>query len=71
MEQDDFRVSDPYCFEDEVIENKIFEIIEKMGVTVWRDYQIEEIEPKNNTIQRIHIKKYQEKSQESKKDTGR
>lgn len=42
-----------------------------MGVTVWRDYQIEEIEPKNNTIQRIHIKKYQEKSQESKKDTGR
>lgn len=62
LEQDDFKISDPYCFEDEMVEKKIFDIIEKMGVTVWRDYQIEQIESKNSTIQVLHIKKYQDKS---------
>ena len=38
LEQDDFVISDPYCFEDEGIEKKIFDIIEKLGVTIWRDY---------------------------------
>ena len=41
LEEDDYNISDPYCFNDEICEKKIFDLIEKMGITVWRDFQME------------------------------
>lgn len=44
------EIADPYCFDDEIVESKIFEIIEKLGVNVMKEYQIEDIVTKGNTI---------------------
>jgi hypothetical protein len=38
------KISDPDPFEDEVVEEKIFETIEKLGVQIYRDHYIEYIE---------------------------
>lgn len=57
LEQDDFNISDPNSFKDSIVEQKIFDIIQKMNVTIYRDYQIEDIEHKNNVLQRLKIKK--------------
>ncbi len=58
LEYETALINDPDPFEDEDVQNIIMEIIEKLGVNIYKDYTIEDIfTDDKNILNKITVKK--------------